>query len=705
MKLIIRTFLLMTGLVFIQAILAFNFLSLSLTRISQNDGAETLNIEKEIIQNHFLRFHNMVWMDIIHIENIALLENKTIEDAQDLIPFLINEIHTTNLDYLTLTQNGITEGLNLRNPYGPLPLEQLPDTRGKWHPSVSILENEGVLYIIGSLRISSGTDSTDPLCLHLYKELNNDFCRKLAFDTGSAIILIQDDTAVSGTIDPQFYISGIREMRKMCPDKKGERFFFDQYFYNKSYNILIIPLGHLQDRSKSIEAVIFSPNLSLKQTMATIQQQFSLISILCVILALMISLGISKSISRPVHELCSAMEILEKGSFPQVNTRRRSTEIGQLYSGFNTMAESLREDAVKQQKYIREITFLKDYNEQIVDSIQEGIAVLNSRNNLTKMNSAFNRFYPYNMDANNNLKAEDLPFWDSSLQEKLEKIRLGELNQYHRVNRTILGESYDIRLYQLHQEGHDETESSCILMLDNITSRLEMESRMIQAEKLNSITILSAGMAHEINNPLGAIMLNVDNLEDEILSEEGIQSLKWIKNETRRIASIVQSMSRFTGKNEFLGGASTGMSWLPQVDHYMKYLLKEYPRVSYSRTEELFDLKCVMPSDELQQILINLLNNAVQAIEGIGSTRMEIRNEEKEGISYLVISVSDTGPGISPTDQMRIFDPFFTTKAVGKGTGLGLSIVYGLINRYQGSIIVQSESGHGSIFTLTLPRE
>ncbi|OQY31045.1 MAG: hypothetical protein B6241_14915 [Spirochaetaceae bacterium 4572_59] len=200
-------------------------------------------------------------------------------------------------------------------------------------------------------------------------------------------------------------------------------------------------------------------------------------------------------------------------------------------------------------------------------------------------------------------------------------------------------------------------------------------------------------------------MLNVDNLEDEILSEEGIQSLKWIKNETRRIASIVQSMSRFTGKNEFLGGASTGMSWLPQVDHYMKYLLKEYPRVSYSRTEELFDLKCVMPSDELQQILINLLNNAVQAIEGIGSTRMEIRNEEKEGISYLVISVSDTGPGISPTDQMRIFDPFFTTKAVGKGTGLGLSIVYGLINRYQGSIIVQSESGHGSIFTLTLPRE
>ena len=705
MKLSTRTFLFMTGLVLFQAILAFNFLSLSLTRISQNDGASTLRNEKEIIHNHFLRFHNLVWMDIIHIENIKLLQGRSIEDAQQLFPLLVNEVHTKNLDYMTLTQGEKIEGLNLRNPYGKLLLSRLPSTQGKWHPGVEILEKDGTLFISGILRVVAEENNAPPLLLHLYKELNNDFCRELAFDTGSAIILIQNNKAVSGTMDPQYYISGIRELRKKSPDKLGERLIYDQFFYNKSYNILITPLEHMKDRSKTVDAVIFSPNLSLKQRMAAIQQQFLLISILGVMLALIISLGISKSISRPVQELCHAMGIIRNGSFPQVDSRKRSTEIVQLYSGFNTMAESLREDAVKQQKYIREITFLKDYNEQIMDSIQEGIAVIDQLNHLTKMNSAFHRFYSCNKEGNYNPKVDDLPFWDIFLQKKLDKIRSGELNQYHRVNRTIQGKSYDIRLYQLHQEGSDKTIHSCILMLDNITSRVEMESRMLQTEKLNSITILTAGVAHEINNPLGAIMLNVENLENEIKSDEGIQSLKWIKNETRRIASIVQNLFRFTGKNENSRESSNQNSWIPQLDHYMKYLLKEYPRVIFSRTEDLPELKCVMPPDELLQTLINLLNNAVQAIEGEGSTHLEIQDEKREGISHLVITVSDTGPGISQTDQMRIFDPFYTTKPVGKGTGLGLSIVYGLIMRYHGSISVQSESSQGTTFTLALPRE
>lgn len=703
MKLITRTFLFMTGLVLIQALLAFNFLSLSLTRMSQKDGAETLNQDKIVVHNHFSQFHDLVWQDIIHIENTALLLNASIEDSQKLLPQLTKEIHTENLDYITLTQGNRTEGLNLQNPYGELPLSKLPETPGKWHPSVVILEREEALYITGTIRIEAETEKDSPFLLHLYKELDNDFCKELVYDTVSGIILIRDNTAISGTMDPEYYISRIKGMKKKMSQLNGEHLFFDQFFYNKNYNILITPLKHLGDRTQSVEAVIFSPNLPLKQRMAAIKQQFFLISVLCVFLAVIISLGISKTITRPIQELCSAMGVLKNGSYLQVDPKGRSTEIGQLYTGFNRMADSLKEDAVKQQKYIKEITFLKDYNEQIMDSIQEGIAVIDGQNHLTKMNSAFNKFCNH-IESGQNSEPADLPFWNPSLQEKLEKIRKGELNNYNRVSQSYLGRVYDIRLYLLHQ-GEKSAESSCILMLEDITTKEEIESRMLQAEKLNSISILTAGVAHEINNPLGAIMLNVENLENEISSSEGTESLKWIKSETRRIASIIQNLFHFTGKKEQHGESSAICSWLPELDHYMKYLLKEHPGVRYTRTEDLSDLKCVMPPDELLQILINLLNNAVQAMDKGGEANLEIQYNEKDGIRYLVLKVSDKGPGISQIDQMRIFDPFFTTKPVGSGTGLGLSIVYGLVKRYHGSVKVQSEMGRGSEFTLSLPQE
>ncbi len=691
----------MTGLVFIQALLAFNFLSLSLTRISHKDGRETLTHEKTVVHNHFSQFHFLVWQDIVHIDNTALLEDASIDDFEKLLPEIIKEIHTDNLDYLTMTQGNRTEGLNLQNPYGGLPLSRLPETMGKWHPSVVILEKDGSLYMTGTIRTEP--ENRDPLLFHLYKELNNDFCKELAYDTVSGIILMNEGEAVSGTMDPEYYISKIREMMKEPPQQNGERLRFDQIFYNKSYNILITPLEHQEDRGKSVNAVIFSPNLPLKQRMAAIKQQFFLISILCVFLAVIISFGLSKSITRPIQELCTAMGILTNGSYPRVDAKGRSTEITQLYNGFNMMAGSLKEDAVKQQKYIQEITFLKDYNEQIMDSIQEGIAVIDGQNSLTKINSAFSRFF-IRKDIGKPLVTENLPFWNSSLQEKLERIRNGELDNYSRICQSNNGRVYDVRLYLLHKE-EDRTESSCILMLEDITSKEEMESRMIQAEKLNSISILTAGVAHEINNPLGAIMLNVENLEGEIKSREGEESLKWIKNETRRIATIIQNLFRFTGSKERNGDNTNDTNWLPELDHYMKYLLKEYSRISYTRTEGFTDLQCLMPPDELLQVIINLLNNAVQAMESGGKAHLELSEENRAGKKSLVLSVSDTGSGISQMDQMRIFDPFYTTKPVGKGTGLGLSIVYGLVNRYHGSIKVQSDPGKGSVFTVILPRD
>jgi len=460
MKLITRTFLFMTGLVLIQALLAFNFLSLSLTRMSHRDGANTLNHEKAIVQNHFTQFYDLIWRDLIHIKHTEILKNASIDDYNILLPLLIEEIHTENFDYLTLSRGGRTEGLNLQNPYGNLPVSRLPETQGKWHPSVVILEKDNSLYMTGSLRIESGVTGETPLIFHLYKELDNDFCKELAYDTLSGIILINGNKAYSGTIDPAYYIAGIQSMLINVMPENGERLLFDQYFYNKSYNLMITHLKHMEDRSKSVEVVIFSPNMPLKLRMAAIKQQFFFISILCLLLAVIISYGISKTITRPVHELYRAMDVLRKGLYPRVNPSGRSTEIRHLYKGFNMMADSLRADAVKQKEYIKEITFLGDYNERIMDSIQEGIAVIDHNNRLTKRNSAFNKFF-FCEESGFNPVSSDLPFWNSYLQEKLELIRKGELNNFNRVSQSNNGKVYDIRLYQLHRA--EEEVSSCII--------------------------------------------------------------------------------------------------------------------------------------------------------------------------------------------------------------------------------------------------
>ena len=101
---------------------------------------------------------------------------------------------------------------------------------GKWHPGVVILEKEGSLYMTGTIRIESDNSHTPPLLFHIYKELDNDFCKELAYDTVSGIILMNGEEAVSGTMDPEYYISKIQEMMKEPPQQSGERFRFDQIF-------------------------------------------------------------------------------------------------------------------------------------------------------------------------------------------------------------------------------------------------------------------------------------------------------------------------------------------------------------------------------------------------------------------------------------------------------------------------------------------
>jgi signal transduction histidine kinase len=238
-----------------------------------------------------------------------------------------------------------------------------------------------------------------------------------------------------------------------------------------------------------------------------------------------------------------------------------------------------------------------------------------------------------------------------------------------------------------------------VFVAEDISARTELEQKIFQAEKLSTISMLSAGMAHEINNPLGSILTNVQNLIAEETSAERRVSLKWIEQETRRIGRIVQGLLNFaSSRSDHVPGSDVN----DVVREVIALMIGSVARDARIRIDtRLFADLCpsVVSADELRQVVINLLHNSLQAITGTG--RILVSTRPSQGGIQLV--VSDSGIGIPAEIIPRIFDPFFTTKANREGTGLGLSVVYGIVTKYNGTIGVKSREGRGTRFSLHLP--
>ncbi len=237
-----------------------------------------------------------------------------------------------------------------------------------------------------------------------------------------------------------------------------------------------------------------------------------------------------------------------------------------------------------------------------------------------------------------------------------------------------------------------------------------MNEQIIQAGKLVSVGELAAGIAHEINNPV-AIMVEEAGWIGDLLEEEEFKSgsnldefkraVNQIKTQGRRCKEITHKLLSFARKTD------------PRIQNVqLNDLIGELVELSaqrarYARVTINTRLEQNLPyvkgsQSELQQVFLNLINNALDAMEKEGGALLIQTNRQGD---HVVIELSDTGPGIPEANLKRIFDPFFTTKPVGKGTGLGLSICYGIIKKMGGEIRVASSLGKGTTFTVILPTE
>jgi two-component system NtrC family sensor kinase len=239
-------------------------------------------------------------------------------------------------------------------------------------------------------------------------------------------------------------------------------------------------------------------------------------------------------------------------------------------------------------------------------------------------------------------------------------------------------------------------------------AQLAMDAQIVETGKLASVGELAAGIAHEINNPV-AIMVEeagwvMDLLEEEDFAEgenlaEFHRALKQIQSQGGRCKEITHKLLSFARRTD---------TRVQDVDVYSlveEMISLSAQRAKYANVEITASLPPGLPSlrtsqSELQQIFLNLINNALDAMEKDGGTiEIKVLREGED----IVIFVTDTGPGIPPAILDRVFDPFFTTKPVGKGTGLGLSIVYGIVKKLGGDIEATSTVDKGTTFRVSFP--
>ena len=225
-----------------------------------------------------------------------------------------------------------------------------------------------------------------------------------------------------------------------------------------------------------------------------------------------------------------------------------------------------------------------------------------------------------------------------------------------------------------------------------------IQAKLLQKEKLAGIGSLAARVAHEINNPLQIIIGTIEIILDENYPKQIQEDAKDLLKAADRIKKIVSDLSIYTREASTIKVKSLDLNQIIKQSCELVKFSSKFINVEFN-----FDMKKLskikVNREELQQVFINLINNAIDAMDGSG--KISIRTFEKD--NNILVRIADTGKGISPENLKKIYDPFFTTKEVGKGTGLGLFVVHQIVKRYHGDIDAESHFGKGTCIILKFP--
>ncbi|HEV3062921.1 MAG TPA: ATP-binding protein [Vicinamibacterales bacterium] len=372
----------------------------------------------------------------------------------------------------------------------------------------------------------------------------------------------------------------------------------------------------------------------------------------------------------------------------------------------------------------QELGRMREFNDNILESLDNGLAVFDVDERIVRWNQALEDFYGVERDAAIGQRLDDV--FDSHFVEALRAARAEHpqgatlyrvplsspgrvpgADGADRAHRADRANGADVRLLvnatemPLQNQAGDNLVGGTILLIEDITDHVRLEEQLQISEKMASIGLLAAGVAHEVNTPLTGISSFTQMLLDGAdPADPKTALLEKIERQTFRAAKIVNGLLN-------LSRPGTASSDRVEVD------INDVITDVFSLLEHQFEVGSVKARKELatsrvpvlgmehqlQQVFLNLFLNARDAMPRGGWLSVATRAEGGQA----VVEIADTGSGIPSEQLARIYDPFFTTKSIGRGTGLGLSITYGIVREHDGTIHCESAVGQGTRFTLRLP--
>ncbi|MGE8096475.1 sensor histidine kinase [Pseudomonas fluorescens] len=495
------------------------------------------------------------------------------------------------------------------------------------------------------------------------------------------------------------------------------------------------------------------------------------ILIFSVLLWLVIARQIKRLITRPIHELEElSRQVTREENYALRASRGNHDEIGSLAEAFNTMLSRIeaREQQLKRarddsqaaydqaqglaeetrhtnrklelevqvrSKIEKKLTGFQNYLNSIIDSMPSALIALDEQLYVTQWNQEASALSGTRLDEALNqpifLAFEPLKPFLPQLKETVEQHSVVKIERVTWV-KDDEPKHYALTFYPL-MGGAGR---GVVIRIDDITQRLSLEEMMVQSEKMLSVGGLAAGMAHEINNPLGAILHNVQNIRRRLSADlpKNIETAEQIGIELDSVNRYLQSRE----VPQLLDGIQqAGARAAKIVTHMLSFSRRSNRQMAPCDLPALIDQAVEIASNdfdlaigfdfkgqaiirqfdpqlgpvpgtanELEQVLLNLLKNAAQAIHQRENATEPGRIILRTRLNppWAEIQVEDNGVGMSENVRKRTFEPFFTTKEIGQGTGLGLSVSYFIItNNHKGQMEVQSTLGQGTCFTLRLP--
>lgn len=381
-------------------------------------------------------------------------------------------------------------------------------------------------------------------------------------------------------------------------------------------------------------------------------------------------------------------------------------EILRTVSGYIAVAIENSKLYQEQRAHTEELALLKEFNESIVESVNVGLLAVDEEGRITRCNSTFEDMIGLSREQAIGKTVENV--FDEAFAANLNNIlgksrwHLTEIrNAYKLHTLDTKGRSLILNVAVAPLRSVSNAQTGAIVVLENVSSRVKLEETLQQSEKLSSIGLLAAGVAHEVNTPLTGVSSYTQMLLGMIPETDPKHALlQKMQRQTDRASNIVGNLLNFSRTGNAIEIGEVDINKL--LDDTLQLL---EPQLRKSNVSVLKNYATVPPrvfgnSGKLQQVFTNLILNARDAMFDGGTITLSTAVGTSDEIS---IEVADTGEGIPTENLSKIFDPFFTTKGVGNGTGLGLAVTYGIVQEHAGTIEAHSENGDGTTFKLVFP--